>query len=135
MPLHLLRRRSQVGASVQMFLMMITFLAAVYYLPFFYQAKGRTPSQSGIDILPFMMTAVFGTFFSGAAVNVTGNYWWFMVIAPLVGSVGAGVLFTIDENTSKATLIGFQILLGLPLGLAFQLPSMFPYFTSIFSER
>lgn len=56
MPLHLWRRRSQVGASGAMFMMMVCFLAATYYLPFFYQAKGRTASQSGIDIIPVRPT-------------------------------------------------------------------------------
>jgi EmrB/QacA subfamily drug resistance transporter len=124
LPLFLFKRRTQVGAGAAMFLMMISFLAATYYLPFFYQAKGRTASQSGIDIIPFMLSAVIASFGSGAFVNGTGHYWSIMIVGPLIGAVGAGLLFTIDEYTSSARLIGYQIIFGAGLGVAFQLPVM-----------
>lgn len=71
-----------------------------------------------------MMAAVFGTFASGGFVNVTGRYWHVMIVTPLIGAVGAGLLFTIDEHTPTPRLIGYQIIFGLGLGLAFQLPVM-----------
>src|SRR5271170_7479074 len=108
-----------------MFFMMISFLSASYYLPFFYQAKGRTAQQSGIDIIPFMLSAVIGSFGSGAVVNITGHYLSYLLVGPLIASVGGGLLYTIDEFTPNQKLIGFQILLGFGLGIAFQLPGMF----------
>ncbi|CAG7852110.1 Putative HC-toxin efflux carrier TOXA [Serendipita indica DSM 11827] len=124
MPLQLFKRRTQVGAGIAMFFMMISFLAATYYLPFFYQAKGRTASQSGIDIIPFMLSAVIASFGSGAFVNVTGHYLSPLIAGPLFAAVGAGLLFTIDEHTRNPVLIGYQILFGFGLGLSFQLPVM-----------
>jgi hypothetical protein len=108
-----------------MFFMMVSFLSAAYYLPFFYQAKGRTAQQSGIDIIPFMLAAVVGTFGSGALVNVTGHYLSYLIGGPLIAAVGGGLLYTVDEFTPNRKLIGFQILLGIGLGLAFQLPGTF----------
>ncbi|PVF94123.1 ABC transporter [Serendipita vermifera] len=124
LPLALFKRRTQVGSGAAMFLLMISFLAAIYYLPFFYQAKGRTAAQSGIDIIPLMLSVVISSFGSGGFVNATGHYWSLMVVGPLVGAVGAGLLFTIDEYTSSARLIGYQIILGAGLGVAFQQPMM-----------
>ncbi|KAG8815924.1 hypothetical protein FRC19_000679 [Serendipita sp. 401] len=124
MPLALFKRRTQVGAGIAMFFMMMSFLSATYYLPFFYQAKGRTASQSGIDIIPFMLSAVVASFASGAYVNVKGHYLSMLIVGPMIAAVGAGLLFTIDEHTSNPKLIGYQIIFGFGLGIAFQLPVM-----------
>lgn len=124
LPLSLFRRRTQVGSGLAMFFMMISFLSAVYYLPFFYQAKGKSAAQSGIQIIPFMLSAILASFLSGGFVNATGHYLSMLIVGPLVGAVGAGLLFTIDEYTSTGKLIGFQIIFGVGLGVAFQLPVM-----------
>lgn len=130
-PLHLLRRRTQVGAGIAVFLLMMTFISGTYYLPFFYQAKGRTASQSGIDIIPFMMAVVVGSALSGALANITGRYWYYLVAGPVLGAIASGLLFTIDAATRNSKLIGFQILLGFGLGMAFNLPGMkFLFFSS-----
>jgi len=124
LPLFLFRRRTQVGAGIAIFFMMISFLGATYYLPFFYQAKGKTAAQSGIQIIPFMLSAVICSFASGGLVNATGHYLTMIIIGPCIGAVGAGLLFTIDEFTSSGRLIGYQIIFGVGLGMAFQLPVM-----------
>jgi len=120
MPLRMFKRRTQVGASGEAFFLMFIFIGATYYLPFFYQSKGRTPTQSGIDIIPFMLSAVVGTAGSGAIINKTGRYWPFLFFGPLVAAPAGGLLFAIDVNTSAAKLIGYQILLGIGVGVAFQ---------------
>ncbi|PVF94122.1 ABC transporter [Serendipita vermifera] len=122
LPLSLFKRRTMVGAGFAIFLLVIAFLAVTYYLPFFYQAKGRTAAQSGIDIIPFMLSIMITSFASGAFVNATGHYWSLLVVGPLMSAVGAGLLFTIDEYTSSAKLIGYQILLGAGTGTVFLQP-------------
>ena len=122
MPLSFFKNRTQVGGGIAIMLMMIPFLSATYYLPFFYQAKGRTASQSGIDIIPFMLSAILASFISGGVVNGTGHYLSMLLVGPLVSSVGAGLLFTITEFMSPGRLIGYQILFGVGIGVAFQLP-------------
>ena len=120
MPLRMFKRRTQIGASAEAFFLMFIFIGATYYLPFFYQSKGRTPTQSGIDIIPFMLSAVFSIAGSGAIINKTGRYWPFLFFGPLIAAPAGGLLYTIDVNTSSAKLIGFQILLGVGTGVAFQ---------------
>ena len=120
MPLRMFKRRTQIGASGEAFFLMFIFIGSTYYLPFFYQSKGRTPTQSGIDIIPFMLSAVVGTAGSGAIINKTGRYWPFLVFGPLIAAPAGGLLFTVDVNTANAKLIGFQILLGIGTGVAFQ---------------
>ena len=120
MPLRMFKRRTQIGASGEAFFLMFIFIGATYYLPFFYQSKGRTPTQSGIDIIPFMLSAVFAIGASGAIINKTGRYWPWLFFGPLLAAPAGGLLYTISIDTSSAKLIGFQILLGLGTGVAFQ---------------
>jgi Sec-independent protein secretion pathway component TatC len=45
-----------------------------------------------------------------------------VVIGPPISVVGFGLLYTVDQYTSNAKLIGFQILAGFGIGAAFQMP-------------
>ncbi len=72
----------------------------VYYLPLFYQARGHSATRSGIDILPFMLSIVFGTLASSVVTMTTGRYWYLFVGTPLVSCIGAGLLFTMDKDIS-----------------------------------
>jgi hypothetical protein len=123
LPLFLFRRRTQVGSGLAMFFMMVAFLSLIYWLPLGYQVKGRTAAQSGIDIIPFMLAVVVASFVSGGIVNAIGHYLSIIIIGPCIAAIGAGLLFTFKEDTSGAALIGYQIVFGAGLGLAFQLPS------------
>ncbi|CAG7852144.1 Uncharacterized MFS-type transporter C16A3.17c [Serendipita indica DSM 11827] len=112
LPLGFFKNRTQVGGGIAIMLMMIPFLSATYYLPFFYQAKGRTASQSGIDIIPFMLSAILASFVSGGIVNGTGHYLTYAPRRPA------------RLYMSSKQLIGYQILFGVGLGVAFQIPLM-----------
>ena len=116
LPLAMFKRRTQAGACLSAFFVMLMLLVGIYELPLLYQAKGHSATKSGIDILPFMLTVVLGAAGSGGVITFTGRYWWWLVISPLIGSVGAGLLFSIDERTSGAKLIGYQLLYGIGIG-------------------
>ena len=87
-----------------------------YYLPLFYQSKGASASKSGVDILAFMLSMVIAAGLSGAIITKTGRYWPFLLVSPLLSSVGAGLLFTLTSATPNSKIIGFQILMGVGLG-------------------
>jgi EmrB/QacA subfamily drug resistance transporter len=146
MPVSLFRNMTQIGCVLESFMMMLCMLTAIYYLPFFYQAtRGRSATESGIDILPFMLAIIISSGISGGIISKTGRYWWFLVIGPLISSIGAGLLFTIKADTDNAKLIGYQILFGAGLGAALQnviiaiqtayhdKPKMIPQATSLVS--
>lgn len=46
-----------------------------------------------------MLFTVVGAMVSGGVITFQGHYWWWLVVGPLIGTVGAGLLFTIDANT------------------------------------
>jgi len=120
LPLKLLKRRTQIGTCLESFFIFLGLLLAIYYLPLFYQAQGRSATQSGIDILPFQISTVLSALIGGGIISFTGRYWYFLFGGPFLVSVGAGLLFTITEDTANAKIIGFQILLGCGTGPALQ---------------
>jgi hypothetical protein len=44
----------------------------------------------------------------------------FLVASPIVLAIGSGLMYSISTSTSSATLIGFQILVGMGVGLGMQ---------------
>lgn len=112
----------QLAAGLTIFFIYATHLSAIYHLPFFYQAKGRSAARSGVDILPYVLGMLLGTLGTGVVVKRLGRYWPFMITGPIIGAIASGLLYTIDVNTSNAKLIGYQLLLGFGIGNAFQAP-------------
>jgi hypothetical protein len=88
MPLHLFRRRSQIGCCLEavrgcffhcaffteehpQFFLNLGMLIATYYLPLWYQStKGATATKSGLDILPLMISLVVAAAGSGVLLSV-----------------------------------------------------------------
>ncbi|QRV80260.1 major facilitator superfamily transporter [Ceratobasidium sp. AG-Ba] len=115
------RRRTQIGTCLEAFFVMLALLLGTYYLPVYFQVtKGHSATKSGIDILPFMLSVVVAAGLSGGVINATGRFWPFLVGSPLLISVGAGLLYTLDVNSGSGKEIGYQIILGLGVGGALQ---------------
>ncbi|KAJ8486824.1 hypothetical protein ONZ51_g4574 [Trametes cubensis] len=96
----------------------IVSLAAVYYLPVYFQAtKGASAVGSGVDLFPLCLTIPAFAIATGLSVQIVDRYrpqnylgWAFIII-------GFGVLSVLDENSSRAAYIGSQVPLGVGLGI------------------
>jgi MFS family permease len=114
---------SKLAAGLAVFFIMATHLVNIYHLPFLFQAKGRSASQSGVDIFPYVLGMVLSSVFTGIFVRRTGRYWQFLLSGPAIAAVGSGLLFTVTPQTDSAKLIGYQIIVGFGVGNVFQVPS------------
>jgi hypothetical protein len=56
-----------------------------------------------------MLAIVFGTMSAGMTVSLLGNYWYFLVFGPWLLSIGAGLLYTLHEDSSNGQYIGYQV--------------------------
>ena len=64
-------------------------LAALFYLPLFFQAvDGLSATGAGIRLLPAIVTGVMGSLFAGIVMKRTGKYFWMTVIAYTMMTVG-----------------------------------------------
>ncbi|KAK7038035.1 major facilitator transporter-like protein [Favolaschia claudopus] len=92
-----------------------------YYIPIFYQAaRGKSPINSGILLLPFMISVVVTVIIVGQLVSRLGYYWHPLACGPFFLGTGSGLLFTITPSTSPSKLIGYQILAGVGTGMGMQ---------------
>lgn len=113
-----------IGASVAyIFIISGSFFILLYYLPIYFQAgKNVSASKSGIDNLPLVFGASIFSVVSGVLITITGHYVPLMVLGSVISSIGCGLVYTLDFNSSSGKWIGYQALCGIGLGLVFQIP-------------
>lgn len=123
-PYSLFYRRTQCGACLEAFWLLTAHIVLVYYLPLWYQINGRDSIQSGIDIIPLMLSFIVASGIAAWFTTTTGRYWHIMLLSPLITVVGAVLLFETNSDTSAAKMLGYQILAGAGVGGSFQLSFM-----------
>lgn len=93
------------------------FYLLLYYIPIYFQVvAGVSPSEAGVHNLPLLLSCGLGSGLAGYLVTRFGYYTPLMVWASAGGCVGAGLIYTLTENSGPGQWIGYQILAGLALG-------------------
>ncbi|THU97688.1 MFS general substrate transporter [Dendrothele bispora CBS 962.96] len=122
-PLSVLRNKHLVGCCITTFFTFWNLLLFTYFIPLLYQVvRERSPTLSGVDMLPMMGSLVLCTTGGGAVISRTRQYWPWMVAAPFAIIPGTVLLFVSTPDTSAAWLAGAQILVGAGIGPIFQTP-------------
>ena len=120
-PLRIFKSRSIYAIVFYSFLTRFSLLLFSYYIPIFYQAvRHKSATASGVSLLPFLLGTVLSVISAGQLVGVWGYYWPFCVASPVFLAIGSGLLYTLTPSTSSGTVIGFQILCGVGVGLGMQ---------------
>jgi hypothetical protein len=84
------------GILAAAFFTRCSLLIFTYYVPIYYQAvRHHNATKSGVDILAFMLSVVFSVIISGRLVAAFGRYWPFLVLGPIPGAIGAGLMYTV----------------------------------------
>jgi hypothetical protein len=97
----------------------------VYFLPVWFQSiNGVSAVDSGIRLLPLMLSMVVASVFGGVTIQRVGYYTPFAIVGSCIMSVGSGLLTTLQVDTGKGHWIGYQIIYGFGMGLCFQAPSL-----------
>lgn len=65
-----------------------------------------------------MCAVVAAVIISGRIVARLGRYWYLLVLGPPLLAIGSGLLYTIDQSSPSADIIGFQILSGVGIGMS-----------------
>ena len=99
------------------------FFALLYYLPIYFQVvDGVSASQSGVRNLPLILAVAISSIISGGTISATGHFVPILWFGGIIGTIGSGLIYTIDIGTPAGKWIGYQILTGVGLGLVFQIP-------------
>ncbi|KAJ5714326.1 uncharacterized protein N7483_011507 [Penicillium malachiteum] len=84
-----------------------------------------SPMGSGIRNLPLMLASCKVIFLSGTLLKYSkGRFQLFLVVGSAILTIGAGMLYTMGLNPSTGEYIGYQILVGVGVGLSIQIPVM-----------
>lgn len=97
----------------------------VYFLPMWFQAIiGVSAVDSGLRTLPMSLSLVLASIVNGFATQKIGYYTPSAILGACIMCVGAGLLTTLQIDTSTGQWIGYQILYGFGLGMCFQAPNL-----------
>lgn len=125
LPLRILAHRSIASAFLFTFSSQAAMLIITYYTPIFFQAiKDFSALDSGLALLPFLLSLVIGSIVAGGMVQRIGYPAPFMIASAILGSVGAGLISTWQIDVQKSVWIGTQVLFGFGIGVGMQQPSM-----------
>ncbi|KIX09628.1 uncharacterized protein Z518_00709 [Rhinocladiella mackenziei CBS 650.93] len=119
----LLKDRTIAAMSAYIFMVAGAFFILLYYLPIYFQAtRNVSAAKSGINNLPLVLGASLFTIVAGGLLTVWGEYVPIMAVGSILASVGAGLIYTLEIHSGSDKWIGYQALVGIGLGLIFQIP-------------
>ena len=72
--------------------------------------------------LPTIISVVILSILSGGLTTACGYYTPFMIASPIIMSIGAGLLTTLEVDSGHAKWIGYQAIFGIGIGLGMQQP-------------
>ncbi|KAI1394199.1 MFS gliotoxin efflux transporter glia [Hypoxylon trugodes] len=117
----LFKKRALWSTAPYQFFFMGDFNMLLYYLPIYFQSiRGADPIMSGVDNLPFVISIGIFCVVGGLVVAKTGHAAPTMFIGAAVATVGCGLLYTYDIDTSTGKWIGYQILTGSAMAFSSQ---------------
>lgn len=99
-----------------------TYYLLLYYLPVFFQVvKGVDAAHSGLRTLALVGMSAPIAIVSGILLSKTGDYQLIMLASAVFTTIGSGLIFTLAPDSSNLACIGYQIIVGIGLGLSIQL--------------
>ncbi|CAH0044660.1 unnamed protein product [Clonostachys solani] len=125
LPPRIIKQRSIIAGMISSFCVGSQQMIFMYYLPIYFQAiQGVSAMQSGIRLLPMLLSMVVSTLATGGLTRVTGYYTPFQIIGTCLMSVGAGLLTTLQVHSSSGVWIGYQVIYGFGMGMVIQAPNL-----------
>ncbi|OKL56681.1 hypothetical protein UA08_08251 [Talaromyces atroroseus] len=122
-PFSLIRHRTVWSSCLVMWFLFGAMMVYSYYVPIWFQAvKGVTSLQSGVDLLPLILSQIVASIMSGGLVRRVGYYLPFVVACGILLTISAGLMSTFQVDTPTGKWIGYQILGGFGQGLGLQMP-------------
>ncbi|KAF5392006.1 hypothetical protein D9757_003250 [Collybiopsis confluens] len=122
-PFPVISHRLVCTSALYVFFLTIGRFTHIYYLPFYFQTcKGSSPINSGLQFLPYSLTATLSTIFLGVLIKVTGQYAPVQLVGAVLYTIGSALIASFQVNTSAGRWIGYQILAGVGAGAGVQTP-------------
>ncbi|KAF2138627.1 uncharacterized protein K452DRAFT_256263 [Aplosporella prunicola CBS 121167] len=127
MPLHLFKNRTSSAVFIITFFHSLASVWVLYFMPVYFQGvRMSTPARSGVQLLPTVVVMIPFGGIGGKLLEKYGKYKPIHLAAFAIMVIGYGLLTLLDENSSTAEWVIFQIVesIGFGLILAALLPAL-----------
>ncbi|KAM0811775.1 hypothetical protein AB5N19_12131 [Seiridium cardinale] len=122
-PMYIFKNKINVAILVVTFFHGLVFMGAEYYLPLFFQsAFESTPLQSGLLLLPFIVTTAITGILCGIFIHRTGRFLELIWTGAALLCTGMGLFISLTTQATIGQVISFQIIGGIGSGLLFETP-------------
>ncbi|KAL3464830.1 major facilitator superfamily domain-containing protein [Aspergillus heterothallicus] len=117
----LLKQRHIWVSAMYMFFFGGAYFTLLYYLPIYFQSVHNTsPIGSGVRMLALIIPLTIAAIAQGFALAKIGLVPLFWIVGGALGTIGSGLFYTMDTETSTGKWIGYQIIVGFTVGWTFQ---------------
>ncbi|KUJ12181.1 MFS general substrate transporter [Mollisia scopiformis] len=121
----ILKDRAMLAICLFAFFFAGSFFTLLYYLPIYFQAiDGVSAQASGVHNLPLIIAMTITSIASGGLISAFGYYLPILVSGGVVTTIGMGLIYTLDIGSKSSHWIGYQVIAGLGVGFAFQVPQI-----------
>ncbi|KAL6718352.1 hypothetical protein ACLMJK_004441 [Lecanora helva] len=121
LPPRIILQRSVALSCLAAFFIYGTLLIHAYYLPIWFQAiKGANAVHSGIDLIAYMIANALFSVLAGILVSKVGYFAPPAIIGAAVGTVGCGLLSTLQVDSNAGHWVGYQVFTSAGIGMAVQ---------------
>ncbi|KAI1660476.1 putative MFS transporter [Daldinia decipiens] len=119
----ILAQRHVCSGAAFMFLLSCANFMMIYNLPLYFQSvKGSSPTLSGIQVLPLIVSASVTVIISGILFTKFPFYQLYLLIGASLTAVGAGLLYTLEVDSYAGAYLGYQFVVGIGNGACQQIP-------------
>src|SRR5579885_1329154 len=95
---------------------------SVSFIPLFIQGViGSSATNSGVILMPMMLTAMAASVISGQLVARFGKYKWLTILSMAISVVGSYLLFRLDVHSGNTDVLIVMLVLGLGMGVGMSL--------------
>lgn len=86
----------------------------IYYIPLYFQfARGESPVEAAIKLLPFVFMIVAFAILNGFFMSKFGYYMPWFLVGALLAVAGGALMYTVTIDSSVDQLYGYSVLLGI----------------------
>ena len=121
LPPRIILQRSVAASSLGAFFIYGTFLIHAYYLPIWFQAiKNDNAIMSGVSLIAYVIGNAIFSVIAGICVSKVGYFAPPAIIGAAIGTVGCGLLSTLQVDSGPGQWVGYQVVTSAGLGMAVQ---------------
>jgi EmrB/QacA subfamily drug resistance transporter len=122
-PLHLFRGGIFTVSVILSLLSGVALFAAILYIPEYQQIiRGYTPMKSGLLLFPVVIGMFVASIVTGRLITKFGRYRIYPILGSVLTIIGLWLWSGLGLHTSELTLSVWMIILGLGIGMFFQVP-------------